>query len=234
MVSGLCFVTWQTGLDIVLLSQCIKGWSENDNCQTRLFQWQPIDDWSKCTPEYGLHRYQKRNRLCLASNILLCGNQTSTLNIESRDCAVKISIVNGAWSSWTQWSLCSAKCGDGIQYSTRLCVYDMTDAINRNYPIQLESCPLDDQVKRKRCLIRPCRITLTNISIFFISCSCALAFGLCVYATHRGHSGFYDDLLLRFHLLRLRKRKSKESECWCEANRAECDCFTDPELNSQS
>ncbi|XP_078316113.1 properdin-like isoform X1 [Crassostrea virginica] len=70
--------------------------------------------WSQCSVTCG-HGSQNR----IITSITRCGAQSQTT--ESRSCHQPICPVNGAWSSWGQFTPCDKSCGEGIQVRFRTC-----------------------------------------------------------------------------------------------------------------
>lgn len=63
---------------------------------------------------------------------------------------ISVCVVDGGWSNWTEWSLCSVSCEVGSQVRTRVCdnpapAYDGVDCIGDNSEtrncVLLEKCP---------------------------------------------------------------------------------------------
>ncbi|XP_078313486.1 properdin-like [Crassostrea virginica] len=70
--------------------------------------------WSQCSVTCG-HGSQNR----IITSITRCGAQSQTT--ESRSCHQPICPVNGAWSSWGQFTPCDKSCGEGMQVRYRTC-----------------------------------------------------------------------------------------------------------------
>jgi hypothetical protein len=89
---------------------CIAG----VNCTCELSKW---SDWSKCSEKCGGGQ-RVRNRQFKTK-----ATQNCTLKNfrEVQPCNVNCCPVNGRFSSWTRWSLCSKKCGSGFRLRYRAC-----------------------------------------------------------------------------------------------------------------
>ncbi|XP_030041716.1 thrombospondin-1 [Microcaecilia unicolor] len=87
-----------------------------NHCRERSV-WTPWSPWSICTVQCG-HQNQMRIRLCTHPE---SGMRCQGPSVELRPCPVKTSCpVDGAWSEWSPWSICSYKCS-GLKKRIRLC-----------------------------------------------------------------------------------------------------------------
>lgn len=88
-------------------------------------RWSAWSSWSQCTttcftkgPATGT---RKRNRVCdnpvpQYGGTLCNGNATQQENCNSQACP-----VHGGWTHWSDWSVCSVTCSQGIQVRFRTC-----------------------------------------------------------------------------------------------------------------
>ncbi|UJR31957.1 hypothetical protein I4U23_019430 [Adineta vaga] len=108
------------GLSCVGSSIEIDGACGNTTCASsptvNIGAWGNWSSWSECatTCGFGIHR---RIRLCNTTGLPCVGS-----NYEIESCNSSIGCpVDGVWSSWDNYSECTASCGSGIQTRTRLC-----------------------------------------------------------------------------------------------------------------
>lgn len=109
--------------------------------------WSSWSSWTACsvTCSKGVRR---RIRTCnhpipQYGGLLCEGNST-----EVGACVLEPCPVNGAWSSWTQWSVCSKTCSNGQRLRKRTCNNPMPKYGGNN-------CS-GASVLREPCIIRPC------------------------------------------------------------------------------
>jgi len=81
-----------------------------------LSSWSSWSRWSSCSQSCG-EGIATRTRSCSPSKGGSClGTRRDTQRCVGRDCP-----VDGSWSSWTPWSICSQSCGQGTATRTRSC-----------------------------------------------------------------------------------------------------------------
>ncbi|XP_028394829.1 properdin-like [Dendronephthya gigantea] len=81
--------------------------------------WSAWSAWKECNSPCGLG-IKRRTRKCLDENNIGCpGSQSEKKNCVNRDrphCP-----IDGGWSDWGNWSICSVTCGEGLQVRYRSC-----------------------------------------------------------------------------------------------------------------
>ncbi|XP_077160383.1 SCO-spondin-like isoform X2 [Paroedura picta] len=101
--------------------------------------------WSECSRSCGLGvTFRRRDLLRHA----LPGGQCNRDEFDSRSCFHGACPVNGAWSSWGEWSDCDAECRGGVRSRTRICA----DPPPKNGG---QPCP-GDAVQTETCNLQPC------------------------------------------------------------------------------
>ncbi|XP_059164384.1 SCO-spondin-like [Physella acuta] len=102
--------------------------------------------WSTCSASCGGGN-QTRNRICVQP--LYGGLPCQGSNNETQNCNEKHCPVDGYFTSWSQWSTCTATCGGGTQWRNRTCIppqYDGLDCsgdANTTQPCNTQPCPID-------------------------------------------------------------------------------------------
>ena len=105
---------------------CVGTPFEEKICDTKINcpidgEWGKWAKWSKCSVACGLG-FQQRTRLCNNPTPLYGGGNCLGNPIEERKCDTKIFCpIHGAWGRWSEYSVCSVKCGIGFQKRFRKC-----------------------------------------------------------------------------------------------------------------
>lgn len=84
-----------------------------------LGHWTRWTDFTPCSAACGVGS-QTRSRTCLT----LGGNPSATCQgkyVDVRECFIQECPVDGEWSMWSEWGLCSQVCGSGIKIRVRQC-----------------------------------------------------------------------------------------------------------------
>ncbi|CAI9739278.1 disintegrin and metalloproteinase with thrombospondin motifs adt-1-like isoform X2 [Octopus vulgaris] len=112
-----------------------------------LGKWKAWHEWSECSVSCG-YGIQRRERICLNSHCI--GFSTETVQCMERHCESEqqhpiaaTEYANEQWSSWTQWSDCSVKCGSGHRTRYRTCSKSVTICAGHNSDVEdcvKESC----------------------------------------------------------------------------------------------
>ena len=82
--------------------------------------WSDYGDWSVCSKECGGGE-QKRERNCNNPAPENGGAECQGESVESRACNEQACPVDGGWSDYGDWSVCSKECGGGEQTRERNC-----------------------------------------------------------------------------------------------------------------
>ncbi|XP_076080021.1 thrombospondin-1-like [Mytilus galloprovincialis] len=91
----------------------------NINCEID-GNWGTWSLWSVCNATCG-GGSKKRTRKCNNPYPSAGGSTCSGMAEETLLCAKSSCPVNGGWSEWDTWSMCSSSCGSGKRTRTRIC-----------------------------------------------------------------------------------------------------------------
>ena len=104
-----------------------EGYSfEEKICDTKIScpingKWGLWTSWGKCSVLCGIG-FQQRNRICNNPMPLNGGANCQGNPMEERICDTKIFCpIHGGWGKWSEYSVCSVKCGEGFQERIRIC-----------------------------------------------------------------------------------------------------------------
>eukprot|EP00124_Ichthyophonus_hoferi_P005792 Ihof_evm1s958 gene=Ihof_evmTU1s958 len=102
--------------------------------------WRDWSDWSACSTTCKTDESETRHRTRTCNgNKNWCTGESS----ETEHCSSLPSVVDGGWSDWSDWGVCSHMCGGGSQGAYRTCTnpipqYNGTDCLGE--PIKRQSC----------------------------------------------------------------------------------------------
>ncbi|XP_078662008.1 SCO-spondin-like [Branchiostoma floridae x Branchiostoma belcheri] len=104
-------------------------------------QWGKWDDWSECTATCG-GGYRVRRRRCDSPEPRGEGVFCPGVNYEDEDCNTQSCDpkLKAHWSEWTDWSTCSATCGEGEQVRTRTCLEATPGDICAGQDTEIQPC----------------------------------------------------------------------------------------------
>ncbi|KAL4235558.1 Hemicentin-1 [Mactra antiquata] len=133
------------------LGEDCKGLStEISNCSTEACpvhgRWTNWSSWSACSVscDIGL---QHRDRACTislsSSDVLFCHGDSR----DDRTCSLQL-CADGNWSMWSDWSVCSTTCGNGLKSRHRQC--------DNPKPSILGSYCAGDSLDVSTCFIKAC------------------------------------------------------------------------------
>jgi hypothetical protein len=111
--------------------------------------WSAWDPWGDCVGDCstGLGT-QSRKRYCNNPSPANGGTQCEGNTSETRICNMTTCPVDGGWSPYSEWNLCSAACGGGTQTRSRTC----TNPSPVNGGVQC----IGDAVDSQSCNTQPC------------------------------------------------------------------------------
>ncbi|XP_035900028.1 hemicentin-1-like [Anopheles stephensi] len=117
--------------------------------------WGRWSAWSNCTlacvHEYsGVRSVRHRNRTCNSPAPSLGGKMCVGEEYEEEPCQVKYCPVDGGWTRWTNWTVCSGSCGVGHSLRLRSC----SNPVPRHGGRQCEG----SEHEVKTCKLQECRV----------------------------------------------------------------------------
>uniref|UniRef100_UPI00358E67E6 adhesion G protein-coupled receptor B3-like n=1 Tax=Myxine glutinosa TaxID=7769 RepID=UPI00358E67E6 len=80
--------------------------------------WEEWSPWSLCSTTCG-RGFRDRSRSC--AHPAHGGQPCDGYDRQTRSCNIALCPIDGHWSKWTSWSLCSVTCGNGTRQRTRDC-----------------------------------------------------------------------------------------------------------------
>ncbi|KAL4230559.1 Thrombospondin type 1 repeat-containing protein [Mactra antiquata] len=105
---------------------CFGGNTDDRPCDTGIFcpvngGWTEWSPFGRCSVDCGIGM-QERSRECANPQPQYGGLSCEGPGLESRECDSGIHCpINGGWSTWYHWSICSANCGIGQRERRREC-----------------------------------------------------------------------------------------------------------------
>ncbi|XP_052284771.1 SCO-spondin-like isoform X2 [Dreissena polymorpha] len=137
-------------------NNCSGSATETADCNLGLCPvdgvWHSWATWSTCTVTCG-NGSSSRDRVCDFPDNTPHGRNCSGSNSETRSCNAELCPVNGNYTAWGSWSVCSKTCGGGSQERNRLCVYDpvaphgnncsLLGASGQTQACMTENCPVN-------------------------------------------------------------------------------------------
>ncbi|XP_066590228.1 uncharacterized protein [Prorops nasuta] len=136
------------------------------NCMKLLSgEWSSWSSWSNCSMFCGTG-IKFRSRVCKES---LEGNNNKRYNKQDTSCEgpskeielceVMNCTVDGEWSSWTGWSLCSSNCGIGTKSRNRMC--------NNPSPSGSGASCYGPPTEIQACCALPCSVIRHKVAVFY-------------------------------------------------------------------
>ncbi|KAK0403268.1 hypothetical protein QR680_016824 [Steinernema hermaphroditum] len=102
-----------------------------------MVKWDLWTEWSSCSASCGTGGVQRRSRKCLThlDSCLGKGDETRPCKPEPPKCE--------QYSDWSEWSVCSAACGEGQQTRKRICMsgVDCKEKLLEEKPCNKGPCP---------------------------------------------------------------------------------------------
>ncbi|XP_078377620.1 SCO-spondin-like [Oculina patagonica] len=83
--------------------------------------WSEWSDWGSCSLTCGEGGVKKRTRTCTNPPPTNGGLDCVGPPEETSECNVRACPVDGSWSEWQEWNVCTRSCGTGIQIRARTC-----------------------------------------------------------------------------------------------------------------
>jgi hypothetical protein len=88
------------------------------NCDGAWSLWSP---WTSCNATCGLDATKSRFRNCTAPVPANGGAACNGSDIDVQSCNYSLCVIDGVWSSWSNWSVCPVTCGGSIITRNRTC-----------------------------------------------------------------------------------------------------------------
>ncbi|XP_052086649.1 slit homolog 2 protein-like [Mytilus californianus] len=123
------FITWiQNKGSVDILGKCnhqsqstfIKAFNVSECLPPVDGGWTSFGPWDVCSKTCG-GGVQFRTRTCTNPPPAHGGDKCPENSQETRSCEEKKCSVDGGWTSFGPWKVCSKTCGGGVQYRTRTC-----------------------------------------------------------------------------------------------------------------
>ena len=83
-------------------------------------QWSQWKSWSACSVTCGIGE-QIRQRNCNNPSPEFGGKKCEGQELQMRACSKTVCAIDGGWSVWSNWTDCTARCGNGLRIRTRTC-----------------------------------------------------------------------------------------------------------------
>ncbi|XP_054713925.1 hemicentin-1-like [Uloborus diversus] len=103
---------------------CIGAEVQTDSCMLKKCpvdgNWGSWSLWEACSVTCGKGT-QTRSRKCDNPEPLHGGQPCFGDSLEHQECELEVCAVDGEWSIWSEWSLCSSSCGGGKRERIRKC-----------------------------------------------------------------------------------------------------------------
>eukprot|EP00116_Pleurobrachia_bachei_P000258 sb/3460520/ len=109
-------------------------------------EWSEWSEWSSCIPTCGLGNHT-RVRVCTKSQ--MGGQGCEGEDTETALCYTKPCPVEGGYTAWSDWSVCSEECGGGDQSRTRTCTNPSPAHGGR-------ACPEEVSTDKRTCNLQAC------------------------------------------------------------------------------
>ncbi|XP_022783430.1 coadhesin-like [Stylophora pistillata] len=105
-------------------SGCIGSYVEVEQCKTHSCpvngKFSPWTQWQQCSKTCG-GGTQTRTRRCDSPSPSNGGKACTGDTFQTRECNTNTCPVDGMWSNWASWTVCSRTCGGGTQSRMRQC-----------------------------------------------------------------------------------------------------------------
>ncbi|XP_052285147.1 SCO-spondin-like isoform X5 [Dreissena polymorpha] len=110
---------------------CVGNATETETCSPNLCpvngHWSAWGSWTVCSVSCDIGQHT-RNRTCEYDKVAPHGARCPGQDHETAFCFISYCPRDGVWTGWSQWSTCSATCGDGIETRGRKCVNPVPSA----------------------------------------------------------------------------------------------------------